>query len=152
MFFLPALACKNCPQSISLPLPIPSETPSRQIAWPCRAVPGNFLSPSCLRVSAYLAEECRWNRTQNTDQRQTSKQTAIYRISVQCGKAPCVDQLHILTLAPPGFDVEAAASLLGSVDLNGISCDSGHPNYGRTIPMQVGGASISVEQVFELWD
>jgi hypothetical protein len=103
-------------------------------------------------VNGYLAEVCQWDRAQNKDQQNMSKQTAIYRISVRCGKAPCADQLHILAIVPLGFDVEAAASLLGSVDLNGISCDNGHPNYGRTIPTQVGGASISVERVLELWE
>jgi hypothetical protein len=103
-------------------------------------------------VSAYSPEECHWGHVQNKDPSKTTKQTAIHRISVRRGKAPCVDQLHILAVVPMGFDVEAAASLLGSVDLNGILCDSGHPNYGHTIPTQVGAASISVTQVTETWE
>ncbi len=152
MIFLPVLSCENCHQSISLPLPIQREIAPRQIAWPWSALSGNFLCQSCWKMNTYLSQDCRWNGTQSTDLVKTTIQTAIYRISVPCDTLPCVGLLHILAVMPLGFDVAAAASLLTTVELNGITCDNGHPNYGSLVPKEIGSTSISVTRVTESWE
>ena len=151
MTFLPYLQCKNCPAHIRLPLPIQSQTPPRQIAWPWGRLDGNFLCQSCMRPSVYWAEDCRWDPAQSTDLHHTSIPRAVHQIDVPCGIERCASLLHILAVMSLGSHVPEAASLVSMIgrygrysDMNGIVCDSGHPNRGEIVHPAIRCTAVSV--------
>jgi hypothetical protein len=152
MYFLPVLSCKNCPQPISLPLPTQDEKSPRRIAWPWGDFSGNFLCSSCSHLNAYLAQDCRWFPVESMAPSQKTKGMAVHQICIPCGTAPCAGLLHILAVMPKESRVEDVARTLATVERNGISCDKGHPNYGRTVPTSVQTTGISVTLVTDSWD
>jgi hypothetical protein len=144
MTFLPYLQCKNCPGHIQLPLPIQGDKSPRQIAWPWGSLSGNFLCQLCMRPSLYWAEDCRWRPAQNTDLHQTTKPLAVHQIDVPCGIRRCPNLLHILAVMPLESHVPEAASLVMTIGLNGIICDSDHANHGRIVHPAIRCTVVSV--------
>jgi hypothetical protein len=146
MIFLPYLQCKSCPSHISLPLPIHSETTPRQIAFPWGALSGTFLCPSCMRPNLYWAEDCLWDRAQNTDQHSTSRSLAVHRIDIPCGVEMCPSLLHILAVMPLGSRPVDAMHIAVGMHLVGTLCGNGHPNHGRANDRVIRCTAVSVTE------
>lgn len=134
MRFLPFLACKTCPNHIQISLPTQARTAPHRTVWPWGGLSGNFLCPSCERLSLYWAEDCQWRRLiENKALPRKSMHWVMYRIDVPCGVGQCPSLIHILAQMPEGKRLEDAKKIAAWIDLNGITCETGHPNRGLPV-------------------
>jgi hypothetical protein len=125
VIFLPYLPCKNCVGRIELPLSIQSETTPSQIAWPWGALSGTFLCPSCMRLSLYWAEDCRWNPVRSMFRYLQTIDLAVHQIDIPCVEERCPGLLHILAVMRLGSHRDDASGLAARIYLLGAPCDNG---------------------------
>lgn len=133
----------GCLGKTYIPLAIPTGISPDQIPWPTSLIEQTFLCLDCNRATSYTKSNLLLDSAPCTEDQCLSREMAVYRIAVPCGKDKCEGRIEIHVVMPKGAGIENAEDLAPKIYTEDIPCSTGeHRHTGRGISPRSMGFSI----------